>query len=209
MHTLILILTALVLLTLTGAESLTKHNVRAVPFISHYKWPAMAAIVGLFVIEIVCDSLRASTSGYGNWSIFISLALYTIVAIVLVVCYIATAVLIMRRISQSGLKSGKDIIKSLTYRIISSSAGYIIVIIALISYAIFAQLILGRGISLNLVFIGFNLAGISQVYSLRPINRSKSASGSKRSSAADSETPGDLNVKSPRPQGKVSSKAEV
>lgn len=173
------------------------------PFISHYKWPAAAAICALFFIEILCDALRASTSKTGNWSIYISLVLYTIVAIVLVVCYITTAVLIMRKISQLGVKSGKDIIKSLTYRMVTSSAGYIIVIAALISYAIFSQLILGRGITLNLVFIGFNLAGISQVYSLRPINRAKSSTsgGSKPSSGIDSETTGEFTgVKSPRPQ---------
>lgn len=175
-----------------GAESLTKHNVRAVPFISHYKYAAFVAIGFLFVIEIVCDALRLSTQKLGPISIYISLALYLLVAVVLAVCYVATSALIMRKISELGVKSGKRLIRKLTLRIVISAGGYFVLILGIISFAIFSQFVMGRAVSLNIIFIGFNLAGIMQVIALRPMHKPKSSSHpSKLSSGIDSERNGD------------------
>lgn len=174
---------------ISGAESLNKHNVKAVPFISHYKWPAFLAIGILYSVEIIANILRVVLINTGSTAIYISLALYLLIATSLAVCYIVTALMIKKRVAEMGIKSGKGIIRSLTTRIVVSSSGYIVYIISLIAYAIFNQQVLGRQICLNICFIGLNLAGIMQVYALRPTGNYRSTSGRSKPSSSPSSSP--------------------
>jgi hypothetical protein len=162
----------------TGAETLSKSNVRAVPFISAYKWASIATVIGLFLIEIICSALRAILKDSPVSPIFISIAIYLITATALIVCYITCAVAIAKRIGAFGGQGRKGKIRTMSLRIALSSGGYVIVVISIIMFAIFSQRVWGRSMTLNSVFIGLNLAGFMQVFALKPVKTSASSTKS-------------------------------
>jgi hypothetical protein len=171
--------TAGILLTFFWAESLAKVQIRAMPFISAYKWPAAAAVATLFIIEIICDVLRVTLKRLGFSPIIISIILYVIVAVTLIACYVSCAIAIGRRISGSmGKRRAK--VWAMSLRIVISSSGYLIMVISIIIFAIVQQRVYGRGASLSAVFIGINLAGLMQVLALRPIKMDRSHSHSSK-----------------------------
>lgn len=152
-----------------GAESLSKSNIKALPFISKYKWAATISVLVIFLIEIVCNILRV-TLLLAFAPVYISTAMLFIVTFTLVVCYLSAAIRIGRRIGHHG----KSVIRRMTLRIALSSLGYIIIIIAAIVFAAVYHYVWGRSMPLNAIFVGFNLASIMQVLALKPIQHSSS-----------------------------------
>lgn len=169
------------LLHLPGAETLTKSNIQALPFISEYKWFAIVVVVALFVIEAILATVRALVP-QSVLPVYISSIVAFIVEVTLVVCYLSAAVAIARRIGTRG----KTLVRKMTVRIAVSSGGYVICLAALISFAVAYQQVWGRAMTLNSVFVGLNLAGLMQVLALRPVPRKSKASKDASSSHATS-----------------------
>lgn len=156
-----------------GAETLVKSNIKATPFISKFKWAAIAVIVVLFVIEAITTALRA-VFPRSVLPDYVSAVVAFIVDVTLVVCYISAAVAIARRIG----KRRKRIVRQMTIRITVSSLGYFICIAGIIAFALAFQNVWGRGMTLNAIFVGFNLAGLMQVLALKPAPQHKLKSSS-------------------------------
>lgn len=152
---------------------------KALPFISEYKWAAIVVVVILFVLEAILATVRAIVPS-SPFPIYVSSVVTFVIEVTLVACYLSAAVAIARRIG----KHGKRAVRQMTLRITVSCLGYVICIAALIAFSISYQQVWGRSMTLNTIFIGFNLAGLMQVLALRPAPQHGSSSRNSAGSAS-------------------------
>lgn len=153
-----------------GAETLTTVQIRAVPFISAYKIPAIITVVILFIIEIICDVLRIAGKGIRLNPIYISAAICAIISIILIVCYVSCAIGIATKLSGK-MGNRRNQVWTMSIRIAISSLGYTIVVVSMICLGVFLQRVWGRPMTFNAIFVGLNLSSIMQVIALQPISR--------------------------------------
>lgn len=159
---------------LIGAEALTKSNVQALPFISEYKWAAISVMVLLFVIEAAMEAVRVLFP-QSLIPIYVSCIVAFLVETALVACYLSAAVMITRRIGRHGKNAA---VRSMTVRIAVSCVGYGICLASMIAFAVAYQHVWGKSMTLNAIFLGFNIAGIMQVLALKPAKEPKPSSAS-------------------------------
>lgn len=164
-----------------GAESLSTSSIETKDFVSRYKIPAFIVIVVLFAVEIICGALRATVQGKVPVSPnYISVGFYLIVALVLIIAYITVTILVINRLRKMRNPRSKHAIRVMTLRVAASTSGYALFAIGFILYSTIAGRPWGVTISLNLAFLGENIAGLLQVIAIRPISASKKGSkGSK------------------------------
>ena len=166
-----------------GAETVSKSNIKVLPFISQYKWVAIVVIVFLFAIEIVLSTVRALYPNSVAPS-YASPVVAFIVQLTLIVCYLSAAVAIIRRIGSRG----KTIVRRMTIRIAVSCLGYIICLAAIVAFSLSYQAVWGRGMTLNAIFLGLNLAGLMQVLALKPSPQHSKSSKSSSHKQGSSKT---------------------
>jgi hypothetical protein len=157
-----------------GAEMLKKSKLKVMPFISSYRTTAFIVIGVLFVLEIICSSLRAFGQNLplGSTIAQISAVVYCIVALTLTVCYLVCAVGIFKKLKQMpGASTKRHPNSLLALRVAMSSAGYLMFVGATVGFAIAFRAPWGRQITMNLAFIGHNFAATMQIVATRPHGR--------------------------------------
>lgn len=151
-----------ILLCFYWAECLKSSKVKATPFISDYKWPAIIVIATLFIAQIVCSALWQIVGAHNFNPLTIVLALYTIVSVVLTVCYIICSVNVYRRLQSKSVQRAAETIKT-AFRFALSTSGYVIFAICIILQYPFSGIPWPYKILINIAVFGMNLASILQV----------------------------------------------
>lgn len=163
-------LSAGILLTFFWAEALSRSSIQAKPFISAFKIPAIVVVVCLFIIEIVCSALRVTLQNRVAFSPnYVSTFVYFVITIILIVCYIWTAVAVALRLAKMDQIKARRSIVNMTIRVSISSIGYITFAICMILFLFVASKPWGLTLVLNGAFLGENFAAIMQVIALRPV----------------------------------------
>lgn len=174
---------------LIGAETLRSNQIRASPFVSDYRTAAISVCVFLFIMEIVAISIRLTSAKTYVAATTVTLVVYTIVTVILTVCYIITAVSILNRIKEMGAAKTKRV-RKMTIRFLLSAVTYIIFIIIEIAFGILQGRPWGSVIIYPLLFAALDATTCLQVIGLRPIGaRGKSTSkpSSRSANVSDSE----------------------
>lgn len=172
------LLTSGILLTFFWAETLKASRVQASPFIAEYKKSAAIVVFALFAGEIAASVTRVVLPVTGKFNpAYISQGFYVITCVILVVCYLLCAHEITKRISSGKFSKRKRYIRNMNIRFAVSTSGYIIFILSTIASIILVTYPWGWKIVFNLMFFGLNIAGLLQVYSLKPAGTQKSSRG--------------------------------
>lgn len=149
---------------------MSRSSVQAKPFISAFKIPAVIVVVCLFIIEIICSALRVTLQNKVSFSPnYISTFIYFAITIILIVCYIWTAVAVALRLAKMDQVKARRSIINMTVRVSVSSIGYLFFAICMILFLFVASKPWGLTLVLNGAFLGENFAAIMQVIALRPV----------------------------------------
>jgi len=168
-----------------GAETLRRTKIRASPFISDYRYAAVATCVLLFAAEITIDVLRITLSNTRFSPVVITVVFYVVVQLVLIVSYLACAISIHSRIENMG--SGKvERLRHMTIRFAVSSGGYILtVIFDVITAATSSKNAWATQILYNLIFLSLNWTAMMQIIGLQPFSGKNSNSHSNPGAVSD------------------------
>lgn len=164
-----------------GAETLRTTQIKASPFVSEYRTIAVGVCIFLFVMEVVAITVRSTSPRTYIAATYVTLVVYTIITIILTVCYIITAVAILNRIKEMGAAKTKRV-RSMTIRFLLSACTYIIFIIFEIAYGIIQTRPWGSVIIYPLLFAALDATTLLQVLGLRPIGARSRAVTKQRSS---------------------------
>lgn len=150
-------------------------------------------------MEAVAIIVRLTSPKTYTIATYITLIIYTIVTIVLTVCYILTATAILKRLREMGISKTKRV-RTMSLRFLLSAVTYIIFIILEICYGALQSRPWGVVITYPLLFAALDATTLLQVVGLRPIAaRSRSVTKSSRST----HTSGDVEKGDSLSQGLV------
>jgi len=188
-----------ILLTFFWAETLKASSIKAHPFIAEYKKSACLVIFVLFAGEIISNVVRTKVPVKGKFNtVYLTQAFYIVTCIILVICYLVCAHEITRRLSSGGTVKRKRYIRNMNIRFALSTAGYIIFIISMAASIPVVSHPWGFKCVFNGMYLGLNIAGILQVYSLQPQGNHSSTSsrGTTKKSGTNSDplSPHSLNT---------------
>lgn len=166
-----------ILLTFFWAETLKASSIKAHPFIAEYKKSACLVIFILVAGEIISNVIRTKVPVKGKFNtVYLTQAFYIVTCIILVICYLVCAHEITRRLSSGNHVKRKRYIRNMNIRFAVSTAGYIIFIISMAASIPVVSHPWGFKCVFNGMFLGLNIAGILQVYSLKPSGNHSSTS---------------------------------
>lgn len=155
-------------LRIIGAETLRGTQIKASPFVSEYRIVAISVCVFIFIMEIVAIAVRLTSPKAYVAATYVTLIVYTIITIILTVCYIITATSILKRINEMGGAKTKRV-RIMTIRFLLSAVTYIIFIIFEIAFGIIQTRPWGSVIIYPLLFVALDATTLLQVLGLRPI----------------------------------------
>jgi hypothetical protein len=176
---------------------LNKTNLRVQPFISKYRPAAIGVIIFMLIVELICDLLRGLPQlPYSTVSLTttVTAVIYVVVGIVLVVCYLICALGVWKRLRNMPGNNKRRSIRVFTWRIASSTAGYIIFVLSLIAFAGAYRQPWAKPIVFFIGYNAHNWAATMQLAATRPRKRTDSNSNSRHTGSGSIEYSSELNA---------------
>lgn len=155
-----------------GAETLSRTSTQAVPFISKYKKTSIAAVCGLFIVEMITTGLRLTTFKGGAYIIlsYIDGAFYVILLVALTVSFLICAFGIWKRLLEaSGSKKNRYLYaKKLTLRFGLSLMGHFVLIAAMFLVVLNGFTVIVFHLSYDIALAALDWISSCQIAALKP-----------------------------------------